>query len=57
MRKSSGKKMLSNYLSVRRLGDIQILECPKILMKDRLQKLGIDYDLTGINKFISFVNK
>ena len=54
--KSHDKKMLSNYLSVRRLGDIHIFEFPKIIMKNRLKKLGIDYEFTGIEKIISFSN-
>jgi hypothetical protein len=46
--------MLSNYLSVRQLGDIHIFEFPKSIMKNKFQKLGINYELKGVEKVISF---
>jgi hypothetical protein len=53
---------IGNYFSVRRLGDIRItsfnLESNKIDMKiiieKRLEKLGINYDITEIEKIVSF---
>jgi len=51
---SPNKRMLDNYFSARRLGDIRALEIPNILMKDRLASLGIDYDLTGKEKTVWF---
>ena len=55
LRKSPDKKMLENYLSVRRLGNIHVFEFPKGIIKSKFQKLGINYDLGGVEKVISFV--
>jgi len=58
-------KNLHNYLSVRKLGDIFIQEIYlkdknvidiKTIIKSRLQKIGIDYPLTEIEKIISFTD-
>jgi len=58
--KSPDKKLLSDYFSARRLGEIRIFECPlhlkslKEIITEKFNKLDIDYDLTGIDKIISF---
>jgi hypothetical protein len=56
---------IDNYFSVRRLGDIKIISYNlesnkidiKLVMEKRLEKLGIKYDLTEIERVISFANR
>jgi DNA invertase Pin-like site-specific DNA recombinase len=51
--RKSNDKMLSNYLSVRRLGNMHIFEFPKSIIKDKFKKRSIDYKFNGIEKVIS----
>jgi DNA invertase Pin-like site-specific DNA recombinase len=54
---------LNNYFDVRKLGDVRIINYNldngekinmKLTMEKRLRKLGITYDITEINKIVSF---
>jgi len=60
--KSPEKKLISNYYAARRLGELRIFEYPlhldglKVDMKERLAKLGITYELSDIERVVSFTD-